>query len=245
MFRIIKCDSKTEIAEKVSKRIERQLARKKSSVFILPTGSTPIPIYKKLVKDCKEGNTSFKKATTFNLDEYIGLPKDHYERYYNFMYRNLFSGIDIVPDNINIPDSEAKNHIKEAKDYESRYRKKGPADIALLGIGRNGHIGFNEPGTPIDSVTHIVSISESTRIANSRFFESLEQVPKKAITMGIGSILTAKEIIIVITGKDKRDILNRFLSEKDFDPQVPATALLKHDNVRVYVDKEALGGKNK
>lgn len=243
MFRVIKCKNKTEIAEKVSLRIENQIKRKKSSLFILPTGSTPVPIYKKLVKDCKEGKVSFKKVKTFNLDEYLGLPSDHYERYYNFMMRNLFSGIDINPSNINIPNSEAKNFSREAKNYEQKYRDEGPADLAILGIGRNGHIGFNEPGTGIDSVTHVVSISESTRIANSRFFDSLEQVPKKAITMGIDTIMSAKEIIIVITGKDKRIILDRFLKEKDFDPDIPATALLKHGNVKVYVDREAMGGK--
>ncbi|MBP3348011.1 MAG: glucosamine-6-phosphate deaminase [Clostridia bacterium] len=221
--------------------VKNQLNGKKDSVLILPTGSTPIPVYKNLVNMYNKGEVSFADAITFNLDEYIGIESDHEERYYNFMKRNLFSHVDIKEENINIPDSRTQDCEAECVKYEKKYRASGCADLALLGIGNNGHIGFNEPGTSFDSVTHVTHIAESTIKANSRFFASEDLVPKAAMTMGISTILSAKKIFILITGKAKHDILMKLISSNEADESIPATALRLHKDVTIYADREAAG----
>ena len=234
-------DNPTQMGYMIAKEVAAQLNTKPESVLILPTGSTPIPTYKSIVEMYKNGEVSFKDAVTFNLDEYIGIESDHEERYYNFMQRNLFSHVDIKPENINIPDNQTTDCEKECVDYEAKYRASGCADLALLGIGNNGHIGFNEPGTAFDSVTHVTSIAESTIKANARFFASEDLVPKQAMTMGISTILSAKKIFILITGKGKHDILMKLLNTAAADESIPATALRLHPDVTIYADREAAG----
>lgn len=241
-MKIIVCDNTKQMGLLAAAEIRNQINSKKDSVLILPTGSTPIPMYEETVKMCNKGELSFSDVKTFNLDEYIGIEEDHVERYYNFMMRNLFSKVDIKPENINIPDSRTTSPEDECVKYEAKYRKSGGADIAFLGIGQNGHIGFNEPGTSFESVTHVTPITESTIKANSRFFDSEDLVPKKAMTMGISTILSAKKIVLLISGKSKHDILIRLLSMKTPDENVPASVLLIHPDTVIYCDREAIEG---
>ena len=236
------CDNPQQVGYLAAADIALQLNTKKNSTLILPTGSTPLPVYESIIKMYKNGDVSFGDAVTFNLDEYIGIAEDHAERYYNFMMRNLFSKVDIKPENINIPDSRTNDPDGECKRYEEKYRKTGGADLAVLGIGQNGHIGFNESGTPFSSVTHVTSIAESTVKANSRFFDNEAQVPKKAMTMGISTILSAKKIILLATGKSKHDILIKLLQQTSANESIPATALLLHDDAVIYADREAITG---
>ncbi len=234
------CDNPEQMGYLVAKDVVKQINEKNNSVLILPTGSTPLPVYKNICEMYKNGDVSFENVKTFNLDEYIGIEKDHEERYYNFMKKNLFSHINIKPENVNIPSSETNDPEKECVLYEDKYRASGCADMALLGIGQNGHIGFNEPGTAFDSVTHVTSIADSTVKANSRFFASEDLVPKKAMTMGISTILSAKKIILLITGKAKHEILMRLLKQNIATENIPASSLLNHNDVVIYADREAV-----
>lgn len=234
-------DNPEQMGYIVANEIKNQLNKKPDSVFILPTGSTPITTYKNVVDMYNKGELSFKNAITFNLDEYISIASDHEERYYNFMHRHLFSHVDIDPKNVNIPDNLTDDCEKECVRYEEKYRASGCADMAILGIGNNGHIGFNEPGTSFDSVTHVTNIAQSTIKANSRFFASEDLVPKQAMTMGISTILSAKKIFILITGKSKHDILVKLLNTLEADEGIPATALRNHCDVTIYADREAAG----
>lgn len=235
-------DNPQQLGYVVAKETALQINNKKDSVLILPTGSTPLPVYENVVKLYMSGEVSFSDVVTYNLDEYIGIEKDHEERYYNFMMKNLFSHVDIKKENINIPNSETMDPDAECARYEEKYRMSGGADLALIGIGQNGHIGFNEPNTPFESVTHVTNIAESTIKANSRFFASEDLVPKKAMTMGISTILSAKKIILLITGKSKHDILMKLLKQDTPDVSIPASALLTHENVVIYADREAVNG---
>ena len=232
-------NSAAEAAGKIAAEIAAQIQKKNNSVLILPTGGTPIPVYEELAALHKAGKVSFADVTTFNLDEYKDIAPDHYERYYNFMQRNLFSKVDAKPENINVPNSEAADSEKECVEYEAKYRAAGCADIALLGIGHNGHIGFNEPGTSFDSVTHVTDITPRTIEANARFFDSADLVPKQAMTMGISSILAAKRIILLATGEGKAEIIKKLMEAKAPTEEIPATALLNHPQVEIYVDKDA------
>ena len=236
------CDNAEQTGYLAALEIADQLKTKKNSVLILPTGSTPLPVYANLVRMYKNGEISFSDAVTFNLDEYIGIDADHPERYYNFMMKNLFSKVDMKPENINIPDSRTDNPEAECIKYEEKYRSMGCADIAALGIGQNGHIGFNEPGTPFCSVTHVTNIAESTVKANSRFFESEALVPKQAMTMGISTILSAKKILLLITGKSKHEILMKLLKQTHADENIPASVLLNHADTVIYADRDAVTG---
>ncbi len=232
-------DSAQQAALVIANEIAAQIQKKNDSVLILPTGGTPIPVYENLVKQYQEGKVSFAKVNTFNLDEYKGIAADHYERYYNFMQRNLFSKVDAKPEQIHVPNSEAKDSEKECEEYEAKYRAAGCADIALLGIGHNGHIGFNEPGTSFESVTHVTDITPRTIEANARFFNSADEVPKQAMTMGISSILAAKRIILLATGESKAEIIRKLMDAEKPTEEIPATALLMHPCVEIYVDRDA------
>lgn len=203
----------------------------------LATGSTPIPLYENLIKAYNNNEISFKEVRTFNLDEYIGLPIGHKESYRVLMNEIFFNYIDINLDNTHFPMGNALNILDEAKRYD-QLLDKNPVDLQLVGIGTNGHIGFNEPGTNFNSLTNIVELSMETRAANQRFFNSLEEVPTKAITMGIKTILNSKEVILVATGKNKAKAIFRALEEK-ISEEIPASSLRLHDKFSVYLDKEA------
>lgn len=209
----------------------------------LATGSTPIGLYENLIQDHKENGTSYKKITTFNLDEYMGLDGDHPQSYRYFMDHQLFNHIDIPKEQTHVPNGNAANMEEEAQNYDNQIKAHGGIQLQLLGIGNNGHIGFNEPGTAFDSRTHIVQLDESTRKANSRFFDSIDEVPTHAITMGIQTILESKQIILLASGASKADAIHKLITEEP-NEDFPASALKQHDNVIVIVDKDALPDTN-
>jgi len=176
----------------------------KPFVLGLPTGSSPLPVYKELIRRHKAGEISFKNVITFNMDEYVGLPENHTESYHYFMFHNLFNHIDIPRENINILNGNARDLEKECVDYEKRILKAGGIELFLGGIGPDGHIAFNEPGSSLTSRTRIKTLSYDTILANSRFFDGdLKKVPTKALTVGVGTVMDAKEVLIVITGYNK------------------------------------------
>lgn len=226
-----------EMSEGVAKLIINQVINNPQSTLGLATGSTPIGLYQQLIKDHVENGTSYKNVRTFNLDEYIGLSKDHNQSYFYFMKEQLFNHIDISLDNVFIPDGGTHDVEAECDAYNQKL-SQSPIDIQILGIGTNGHIGFNEPGTPFDSVTQKVELVEGTRKDNARFFDSMDEVPTHAISMGIKNILDANVVILLASGKNKADAIKTMVEAK---PHVdcPASALQNHPHVIVYVDEEA------
>lgn len=197
----------------------------------LATGSSPLGLYQLLINDHKENKTDYSKVKTFNLDEYLGLPDDHYESYKNFMRRNLFDHININLDNTFFP------HPEDPEGY-SELLHHSKIDLQILGIGSNGHIGFNEPGTPFESKTHIVALAEQTRLDNARFFDSIDDVPTHAVSMGLDDIIQAKKIILLAFGKSKANAIKE-LVQGEPSTDCPATILQRHPNVTLYVDEDA------
>lgn len=230
-------DNYHELSQYAASDIINQVRTKNNTVLGLATGSSPIGIYQELIKDYKENHTFYNEVTTFNLDEYYGIEKTHSQSYYRFMKDNLFNYIDINPQNINIPSGDSDNVDLECTMYNKKLEQQ-QIDIQVLGIGSNGHIGFNEPGTSFDSITHHVKLDEKTRNDNARFFESKDKVPTHAVTMGIKNILQSKKIILVATGLKKADAVYEMV-KGPVDPKCPASSLQMHDNVIVLVDKEA------
>jgi glucosamine-6-phosphate deaminase len=205
----------------------------------LATGGTPVRTYEMLVDDFKRNHTSYQNVNTYNLDEYVGIAQDHTNSYHSFMFEHLFNHINIPEKNVHIPNGLSDDINQEASNYETIIDEIGGVDLQLLGIGENGHIGFNEPGTPFDRETHIVTLTKSTRMANSRYFESVDHVPEKAITMGIASILKSKEILLLASGESKAEALYQmFTGEPSID--CPASVLKNHPNVVVVADEQAV-----
>lgn len=213
------------------------LKNKPNATLGLATGSTPVGIYGKMIEMYKNGAISFKDATTFNLDEYVGLSPDHEQSYAHFMNEHLFNHIDLPKHHAHLPKGTVPDLKAECAAYD-RMLGEQPIDIQLLGLGLNGHIGFNEPDQELQNGTHIVELEESTREANARFFDNLEDVPTKAITMGVGSILKADSILLVVKGADKAGIVKQAL-QGPITTEVPASLLQTHKNVLVLVDREA------
>ena len=205
----------------------------------LATGETPIETYRLLIDDHQKNGTSYKQVKTFNLDEYVGLSGEHEQSYHYFMKKYLFDHIDIPKECTYIPNGNGQG-LAECNLYEDIISQHGGIDLQLLGIGRNGHIGFNEPGTSFDSKTHVIDLTPSTREANARFFNGIEKVPTKAITMGISTILQSKEILMIISGESKREALHNLI-HNGIDEAFPASALKNHPNVTVIVDEAACG----
>lgn len=204
----------------------------------LATGSTPIRMYELMIEDHKKNGTSYKDIKSFNLDEYFGLEATHPQSYHYFMNKHLFSGIDINPENVHVPNGAGD--IQVSCDDYNKLLAENPIDIQLLGIGSNGHIGFNEPGTSFDSVTHMIELKESTRQDNARLFfdGKIDEVPTHAITMGILNILQAKKVLLVACGENKAQPI-KVLVEGEKTIDVPASALQDHNDVVVIVDKAA------
>lgn len=176
----------------------------KPFVLGLPTGSSPIGMYKALVAACKEGRVSFKNVVTFNMDEYVGLPKEHPESYYSFMHRNFFDHVDIPAENINLLNGNAPDIDAECRQYEEKIRSYGKIHLFMGGVGNDGHIAFNEPASSLASRTRIKTLTHDTRVANSRFFDNdVNQVPKYALTVGVGTLLDAEEVMILVLGSQK------------------------------------------
>lgn len=225
-----------EVSELAAEYFLNTVKTKADAVIGLPTGGTPLGMYNIVVNEYK--NISFQNIKTFNLDEYIGLGKTDKNSYYNFMNERLFSHIDIKKENIHIPNGITTDIQLECILYENKIKEAGFMDILFLGIGKNGHIGFNEPAEYFEPYTHEVNLQENTIKANSRFFNSVENVPKTAITIGIKTILSAKKIILLATGESKADAVSKTINGK-ITPGLPASILQLHDNITVIIDKDA------
>lgn len=207
----------------------------------LATGGTPVGVYSRLIADHQENGTSYREVTTFNLDEYVGLSGEHPNSYRHYMNDTLFNHIDIKKSNTYIPRGDVDNLERECSHYESLISKNNGIDLQILGIGLNGHIGFNEPGTSFASETHVVQLSPSTREANARYFNSLEEVPTQAVTMGIATIMKSKEILLLISGEQKSEAFKNLLNG-NVDESFPASVLNNHPIVTVIADKAAIAG---
>lgn len=237
MINIIKVNSEQQFNETGAGIIASLLQSNPRAILGLATGGTPVGVYQKLVELYREGVVSFKHASSYNLDEYVGLPENHSESYRRFMDEKLFSQVDIQIENTHVP---AGNSEHAAEEYTRLLEKAGQIDLQLLGLGHNGHIGFNEPGENLHGPTHIVELDELTRQANARYFASVEDVPTHAVTMGIGTILQAKQILLMAKGADKAEIVARAL-KGPITTQCPASLLQTHANVVVVVDQAAGG----
>lgn len=237
-MKITVVDDYNKMSEIVAGIIVSQIRIKPASVLGLATGSTPIGMYKKLIDYYKNGEVDFSNVITFNLDEYVGLSRQDNQSYISFMYDNLFSHININEERIYIPNGTANDLEKECKRYDELLERFGPIDIQILGIGVNGHIGFNEPSKNLMLRTHVADLSEETRKANARFFDDINKVPKRAITMGIADIMRAENIILLASGKSKAPIVKRML-ETGISTNIPASILKLHNNVEIIADKDA------
>ena len=230
-------DSAERIAELAAQRYTQLLSRKPDAVLGFATGSTPLGLYAQLTKLVQRGELSFAQASSFNLDEYAGLDGEHDQSYRYFMNHNLFYHIDLPIERTRVPSGMTDSDESAAK-YDEEIQAAGGIDLQLLGIGNNGHIGFNEPGTDFGSLTHIVQLTESTREANKRFFASIDDVPTHAVTMGIRTVMNAKSIILMAIGSAKAPIIKATL-QGAVTPDVPASVLQLHPSVEIYLDNEA------
>lgn len=221
--------------------IAAQLLRKPDSVLGLATGSTPLPTYRALIDMYRFGMLDFSKAVSFNLDEYLGLDPLHPCSYHRFMQENLFSQINIRPDHVHIPDGSAADPAAAANAYDQAVAAAGGIDLQLLGIGRNGHIGFNEPGDALIYDCHRVELTASTIEANKRFFDSEADVPRAAVTLGIGTIMHARQVLLIATGEDKADAVRRAVLG-EVSPRCPASILRTHPDALILLDEAAAKG---
>lgn len=237
-MRIIVTKDYEDMSKKAAAIIAAQVAEKPDCVLGLATGSTPIGTYKNLVEWYENGSLDFSQVRTVNLDEYRGLPRDNDQSYYYFMHDNLFNHVNIDEANTNVPDGTNPDADAECARYEALIASYGGQDLQLLGLGHNGHIGFNEPAQEFDKTTHCVDLQESTIEANKRFFASADDVPKQAYTMGIGTIMKAKKILVVANGEGKADIVAKAFFGP-VTPEVPASILQFHPNVTIVVDEAA------
>ncbi|EIJ80580.1 glucosamine-6-phosphate isomerase [Bacillus methanolicus PB1] len=236
---IIKTENYDEMSNMAANKIIEMVRTNPKATIGLATGSTPKGVYKKLIEDHKANGTTYKQATTVNLDEYVGISRNDPHSYHFFMREQLFSHIDIPLEQTYIPDGMAKDLQLECSRFESVIQDLDGVDLQLLGIGHNGHIGFNEPGTSFESRTHVVTLAESTRKANARFFPSIEDVPARAITMGIATIMESKEIILLASGSSKAEAIARLVNG-EVNENFPASVLKLHKNVTIIADKDAL-----
>ena len=233
----IRIQSKERIAETVAKIIIDLVNQNPKAVLGLATGSSPLGVYENLVKACQNGEVSFKETTTFNLDEYVGLDENNEQSYRYFMNQNLFDHIDINKENTHVP-SGVEDYEQKASEYDGLIEQAGGIDLQILGIGSDGHIAFNEPGTSFDSLTHVADLAESTIKDNSRFFEKIEDVPTQAVTMGLASIMKAKKIILIATGENKADAI-KALTCGLITEKMPCSILKKHPDVTLFIDHPA------
>ncbi len=231
------CKNYEEMSKVAASIFGTQIITKPDSVLGFATGSTPEGTYKELVQMYKDGLISFDKVVTFNLDEYVGITRDNDQSYYYFMHHHLFDHVNVNEAKINIPNTQG-NLEDECIDYERRIRQAGGVDLQIVGIGNNGHIGFNEPCDHFVENTNVVDLQEKTIQANARFFDSIEDVPTKAVTMGIGTIMRAKKVVLVASGKGKADIIRDIIKGK-ITPMAPASILRLHQDVTIVVDQEA------
>lgn len=227
------------MSRRAANLISAEVIRKPDCVLGLATGSTPVGTYQQLVEWCKKGDLSFWDVTSVNLDEYKGLDPDHDQSYRYFMQTNLFDHIDIRRENTYVPNGMTDDPAEECQRYDQMIRGMGGADLQLLGLGRNGHIGFNEPGPSFIKETHVVDLTESTIQANARFFASEADVPRQALTMGIGAIMSARRVLVIVSGEDKAEAVYKAFAGP-ITPDVPASILQLHNDLVVVGDKAAL-----
>lgn len=220
-------------------RIVAELVRKKPDCVLgFATGRSPLALYQELIRMHRKEGLDFSKVTTFNLDEYVGLPPSHDQSYHFFMWENLFKHINVDPRYIHIPAGMADDVEEQCEWYEKRIDEAGGIDLQILGIGSNGHIAFNEPGSSLGSRTRIKTLTEKTRQENAQYFDSIDQVPKYAITMGVGTIMDAKRLILLASGKNKAQAIKDTL-EGPISAMVPSTIVQMHQHAIVLIDEDA------
>jgi len=229
----------SELSKKAAGILIKEISKNPSLAIGFATGSTPLGLYKKLVLAYRNKKISFSDMISFNLDEYYRINREDKNSYYSYMCKNLFNKIDIKKSNINFLNGEAENPEKECQEYEKKIENK-PIDIQILGVGVNGHIGFNEPNSSFNSRTRLVNLSQETISSNSRFFKNKKQAPKQALTMGISTIMKAKKILLLASGKNKAEAIFHLVKGKP-DEKWPVTCLKNHKNLTVIIDREAAG----
>ncbi len=236
-MRYIEVENYKKLSRSAANIISAQVIIKPNSVLGLATGSSPLGVYKQLIEWYNKGDVDFSSVISVNLDEYVGLSADNEQSYRYFMNENFFKYINIPSDKTFVPNGCADDLEKEGADYDENIKKLGGIDLQLLGIGLDGHIGFNEPGEYFVKNTHVVDLHESTVQANSRFFNSIDDVPRRAITMGMVSIMQAEKILLIANGEAKRDIINRAFFGP-ITPKIPASILQLHKDITVIYSKE-------
>ena len=238
-MRIYKAKDYEEMSRKAAGIVSAQIIMKPDCVLGLATGSTPVGLYKQLIEWYRNGDLDFSGVRTVKLDEYKGISRENDQSYYYFMHQNLFDHVNIPAGNTHLPDGMEPDSEKECRRYEELIQSMGSVDLQLLGIGHNGHIGFNEPADAFDKQVHCVNLTQSTIEANKRFFASAEEVPRQAYTMGIQTIMRSKKILIIANGEGKADIVrNAFFGP--ITPMVPASVLQLHNDVTLVADEAAL-----
>ncbi len=238
-MRIYKAKDYEEMSRKAAGIVSAQIIMKPDCVLGLATGSTPVGLYKQLIEWYRNGDLDFSGVRTVNLDEYKGISRENDQSYYYFMHQNLFDHVNIPAENTHLPDGMEPDSEKECRRYEELIQSMGSVDLQLLGIGHNGHIGFNEPADAFDKQVHCVNLTQSTIEANKRFFASAEEVPRQAYTMGIQTIMRSKKILIIANGEGKADIV-RDAFFGPITPMVPASVLQLHNDVTLVADEAAL-----
>ena len=237
-MRIIVVDNYEEMSWKAASLVSSQIILKPDSILGLATGDTPLGMYSELIKLYNKKEIDFNEIKTFNLDEYYGIDENNSQSYYYYMMNNFFKHINISHKNINVPNGDAENIYEECLRYESEIKKSGGIDIQVLGIGVNGHIGFNEPDVNFEAETHLVNLDDTTIESNSRLFKRREDVPTKAISMGIKTIMYSKRIVLLASGLSKADAIYKTINGK-INPEIPASILQLHQDVTVILDKDA------
>ena len=237
-MKIIRAKDYADMSRKAANILSAQVIMKPNCVLGLATGGTPVGIYKQLIDWYNKGDLDFAEVSTVNLDEYRGLPRSHPESYWSYMHRNFFDHINIAPDRVHLPNGEDPDAAGECARYDAVIHALGGVDMQLLGIGHDGHIGFNEPGEAFELGTHCVDLTEATIEANKRFFASRDEVPRQAYTMGIKTIMQARKVLLAASGADKADIVARALCGP-VTPEVPASILQMHPDLTVVLDAAA------
>ena len=233
----VKIQTKEKMNEEISQLFINLVNENPNCVLGLATGSSPLGVYQKIVDAYQKGEVSFKQVKTFNLDEYVGLDESNDQSYRYFMNHNLFDHIDIEKENTHVPSGKVDEN-SNPEEYDAMIEAAGGIDLQILGIGSDGHIAFNEPGTSFNSLTHIAELAQSTIVDNSRFFNSIDEVPTKAVTMGLASIMKAKKIVLIATGENKADAIKGLLMGL-ITEKLPCSILRNHPDVTIYVDRAA------
>jgi len=237
---VVICRNYDEMSRKAAAAVADVVRRKPKAVLGFATGSSPLGLYKELIRLHKEEGLDFSKVTTFNLDEYVGLAPDHPQSYWRFMHENLFGHINVPKKNVHVPSGTSKDHAAFCAQYEKWIKEAGGIDAQILGIGSDGHIAFNEPGSSLGSRTRMVTLTEQTIDDNARFFQKRQDVPRHAISMGVGTVLEARKLVMVVNGKSKAPALAAAI-EGPVTCMITASALQLHPDPIVFADEEAAG----